>query len=75
MQLPVCFAVFYVIFKVLSPSLAKLKLTNLHGHEKDRSEEKAIFGFLNEEQMRNRTVCTSLFQHRSSRVLRVKGVQ
>ena len=34
----------------------------------------AASGFLKEEQMKNRTVCTPFYLHRSSRVLRGKSV-
>ncbi len=37
-------------------------------------EKMVASGFLKEEQMKNRTVCTSFLQHRSSRVLRGKSV-
>ena len=37
-------------------------------------ERMVASGFLKEEGIKNRTVCTPFFLHRSSRVLRGKGV-
>ena len=41
------------------------------GNEQKKME---VFGFLKDEEINNRTVCTSFLPHRSSRVLRGKDV-
>ena len=42
------------------------------GNEQKRME---VFGFLKDEEINNRTMCTSFLLRRSSRVLRRNGVQ